>query len=110
MKSVFLVAGGLTVALCTTAAMGGKSKSMTTGSSESESMGTQGSSMSGTGGAATAGRQLFTNNVGKAVELQSEIAFYTPDELKWTDAPPSLPRGAKLAVLEGDPFVPNKHY
>jgi hypothetical protein len=27
----------------------------------------------------------------------------TPDNLKWGDAPPSLPKGAKLAVLHGDP-------
>jgi hypothetical protein len=26
-----------------------------------------------------------------------------PNELKWGDAPPSLPKGAKLAVLLGDP-------
>lgn len=27
----------------------------------------------------------------------------TPEQLKWGDAPPSLPKGAKLAVLHGDP-------
>ena len=27
----------------------------------------------------------------------------TPDQLKWGDAPPYLPKGAKLAVLHGDP-------
>ena len=27
----------------------------------------------------------------------------TPADLKWADAPPSLPSGAKMAVLEGDP-------
>jgi len=27
----------------------------------------------------------------------------TPADLKWGDAPPGLPAGAKLAVLEGDP-------
>jgi hypothetical protein len=27
----------------------------------------------------------------------------TPDKLKWGPAPPSLPPGAKLAVLDGDP-------
>lgn len=27
----------------------------------------------------------------------------TPDKLKWGDAPPALPKGAKLAVLHGDP-------
>lgn len=30
----------------------------------------------------------------------------TPDELKWADGPPSLPPGAKFAVLEGDPKNP----
>ena len=29
-------------------------------------------------------------------------------ELHWTDAPPSLPRGAKLAVIQGDPSVAGK--
>jgi quercetin dioxygenase-like cupin family protein len=29
--------------------------------------------------------------------------MYTPDSIKWGDAPPSLPKGAKLAVLYGDP-------
>jgi hypothetical protein len=28
----------------------------------------------------------------------------TPDAVKWLDAPPSLPAGAKWAVLEGDPI------
>jgi quercetin dioxygenase-like cupin family protein len=27
----------------------------------------------------------------------------TPDAIKWGDAPPSLPRGSKIAVLYGDP-------
>ena len=27
----------------------------------------------------------------------------TPDAMKWVDAPPSLPPGAKVVVLEGDP-------
>src|SRR6187399_3200322 len=26
-----------------------------------------------------------------------------PDKLDWKDGPPSLPKGAKIAVLEGDP-------
>lgn len=26
-----------------------------------------------------------------------------PDDLKWGDAPPSLPKGAKMALLDGDP-------
>ncbi len=28
-------------------------------------------------------------------------------DLKWTDGPPSLPPGAKVAMVEGDPKVPN---
>jgi hypothetical protein len=28
---------------------------------------------------------------------------YTPADLKWVDAPPGLPKGARVAVLEGDP-------
>lgn len=30
-------------------------------------------------------------------------ALHRPDGLKWQDGPPSLPPGAKFAVLEGDP-------
>lgn len=30
-------------------------------------------------------------------------AAHWPDGLKWKDGPPSLPPGAKIAVLEGDP-------
>jgi hypothetical protein len=30
-------------------------------------------------------------------------AVFTPDKLTWVDGPPSLPEGAKIAVLEGDP-------
>ena len=29
--------------------------------------------------------------------------IYSPSEIKWKDGPGSLPAGAKLAVLEGDP-------
>ena len=29
--------------------------------------------------------------------------FITPTDIKWGDAPPSLPKGAKIAVLQGDP-------
>ena len=28
---------------------------------------------------------------------------FTPSEIKWEDAPPMVPKGAKLAVLYGDP-------
>jgi len=29
--------------------------------------------------------------------------MYTPDSIKWGDVPPNFPKGAKLAVLYGDP-------
>ena len=29
--------------------------------------------------------------------------LYAPAEIQWKDGPPSLPKGAKIAVLEGDP-------
>jgi hypothetical protein len=41
---------------------------------------------------------------GKAAAAKKpDHAAITPDEMKWGDGPPSLPAGAKLAVLEGDP-------
>src|SRR5262245_30526567 len=33
-------------------------------------------------------------------------AVHRPDGVKWADGPPSLPPGAKVAVLEGDPARP----
>lgn len=33
-------------------------------------------------------------------------AIHTPDGLTWADGPKSLPPGAKVAVLEGDPTAP----
>ena len=30
-------------------------------------------------------------------------AIHRPAEIKWVDGPPSLPPGAKVALLEGDP-------
>src|SRR5438874_1715687 len=36
-------------------------------------------------------------------EKKMEAPLHRPDGLKWQDGPPSLPPGAKFAVLEGDP-------
>src|SRR5262245_14461945 len=36
-------------------------------------------------------------------EGKEEIGLYRPAQLKWKPAPASLPPGAKIAVLEGDP-------
>jgi quercetin dioxygenase-like cupin family protein len=35
-----------------------------------------------------------------------EASIYRADRLAWKDGPPSLPPGAKVAVLEGDPGKP----
>ena len=46
---------------------------------------------------------------GSSKDKSSELATteqhlaITPADLKWMDAPPGLPPGAKMAVLEGDP-------
>jgi quercetin dioxygenase-like cupin family protein len=32
-----------------------------------------------------------------------EAGFYAPERIEWKPGPPSLPPGAKMAVLEGDP-------
>ena len=37
---------------------------------------------------------------------QSKHVIITPVEINWVDAPPSVPSGAKIAVLEGDPTKP----
>ena len=31
------------------------------------------------------------------------IELFQPEKVEWKDGPPSLPKGAKIAVLEGDP-------
>src|SRR5438045_1236260 len=40
-----------------------------------------------------------------AGESAGEHRIYLPDQIKWTDSPPSLP-GVKMAVLDGDPTKP----
>jgi hypothetical protein len=35
--------------------------------------------------------------------MAPDHVMLAPADLQWTDAPPSLPPGAKIAVLEGDP-------
>ncbi len=38
-----------------------------------------------------------------ADEHEEGITLNYPDKLEWKDGPPSLPKGAKIAILEGDP-------
>ncbi|WP_413294537.1 cupin domain-containing protein [Bdellovibrio sp. HCB185ZH] len=35
----------------------------------------------------------------------ADHVMMTPDQMKWVEAPPSLPKGAKVAVMYGDPGV-----
>jgi hypothetical protein len=35
--------------------------------------------------------------------IAADAAMLNASELKWGDAPPQIPKGAKLAVLYGDP-------
>lgn len=47
---------------------------------------------------------LFCNGRAKPDEKESKgLRVYPPGEVKWQDGPPSIPRGAKVAVLEGNP-------
>jgi len=42
-----------------------------------------------------------------APALAADAGMYmNPSDLKWGDAPPNLPKGAKIAVLSGDPGKP----
>jgi quercetin dioxygenase-like cupin family protein len=43
---------------------------------------------------------------GHGTPVSMAAAIHRPDGLAWRDGPPSLPRGAKIAVLEGDPAKP----
>ena len=40
-----------------------------------------------------------------AHSMDDQVFINTPD-IKWSDAPPTLPKGAKIAVLYGDPGKP----
>ncbi|HJT82499.1 MAG TPA: cupin domain-containing protein [Chthoniobacterales bacterium] len=40
---------------------------------------------------------------GAAGSTHGQHKFFSPSDLTWVDAPPSLPPGAKMAVLDGDP-------
>jgi hypothetical protein len=37
---------------------------------------------------------------------QHDHAMFTPADVKWVDGPPSLPKGVKMAILEGSPRDP----
>jgi len=44
-----------------------------------------------------------TSGKGTAAVQAAEHKILTPSDMTWADAPPSLPAGSKMAVLDGDP-------
>ena len=54
--------------------------------------------------AATAGAQT-SKPAAKKMAAAAHVIL-TPGDLKWGPAPPVLPAGAQVAVLDGDPFKP----
>ena len=46
---------------------------------------------------------LFVLGSGTLARTQSTHVIVTPASLAWTDGPPSLPAGSKVAVMAGDP-------
>ena len=43
---------------------------------------------------------------GLALGASENESFVNSKDIKWGDAPPSMPKGAKIAVLQGDPGKP----
>lgn len=48
----------------------------------------------------------FAHDEKKATAKKAPHTVFLPGEIEWVDGPPSLPPGAKVAVLEGDPAKP----
>src|SRR5437016_319890 len=53
----------------------------------------------------TSNRDRTDIGAASAGEAASGHRIYLPDQIAWTDSPPSLP-GAKMAILDGDPSKP----
>ncbi len=49
---------------------------------------------------------VWLNQPADAEDHESRASLHQADRLKWNDGPASLPAGAKIAVLEGDPSKP----
>jgi hypothetical protein len=52
---------------------------------------------------AVASGVLATTTIPSAIaQSHDEQRMFTPEEIKWSSAPPSLPAGAEVALLHGD--------
>jgi len=40
---------------------------------------------------------------GNSQDGQAVTVFITPEDVAWKDGPPSIPKGAQVAILDGDP-------
>src|SRR2546422_7381244 len=49
---------------------------------------------------------LLTISTAAAGQTKNPMALFPATEIEWKDGPPSLPKGAKMVVLEGDPTQP----
>ncbi|MEN3339014.1 MAG: hypothetical protein V7647_2690 [Acidobacteriota bacterium] len=56
--------------------------------------------------AATASAQTPAKTTKPATAAPAAHVLLTPGDIKWGPAPPVLPAGAQVAVLDGDPFKP----
>ena len=61
------------------------------------------------GSLALAKSKHVTQRASKSTHGPAHVAV-APDEIKWGPAPPSLPPGAQLAVIEGDPSKPGVEF
>jgi hypothetical protein len=48
----------------------------------------------------------LSSTTATAADAMGDMTFINTGDIKWGDAPPVLPKGAKIAVLSGDPFKP----
>jgi hypothetical protein len=62
--------------------------------------------------ALTAGMLLFMQSAvdGTSTAWAAEKNAFTPDSIPWGPAPPFIPAGAQLAVLEGNPMASSGDY
>lgn len=48
----------------------------------------------------------MSSSTALAADAMGDATYINPGDVKWGDVPPVLPKGAKIAVLAGDPFKP----
>jgi hypothetical protein len=57
-------------------------------------------------GQASSAKKSSGKSAATKASASAKKMAWNPDEIQWGPAPPSLPAGAQLAVLEGDPSKP----